>query len=93
MSIETNQPTICIRYWSTKILSTNHMKFRFSTLDNEIPYPFNEKNVKNKIALYQLKKSQLDFRLVILCEKTGKFINTDISCRSNPLLEGMIKRL
>lgn len=61
-----------------------------SLLDNdEMLYPFDGHNVKKKILLYQLKKSQLDFRLVIRCEQTGEFLNTNVFCRSNPLLEGI----
>jgi hypothetical protein len=56
----------------------------------EMPCPFNGNNVKDRIAIYQLKKSLLDFRLVIRCEQTGQFFDTDISCRSKALLEGKI---
>ncbi|CAF2562310.1 unnamed protein product [Rotaria sp. Silwood2] len=55
--------------------------------NDDMSYPFIGNNVKSKIANYQLKKSQLDFRLVIRCEQTGEFFNTNIFCRSNPLLE------
>ncbi|CAF0890765.1 unnamed protein product [Rotaria sordida] len=64
-----------------------HINILYSFDNNEMSYPFIGNNVKNKIAHYQLKKSQLDFRLVIKCEQTGKFFNTNIFCRSNPLLE------
>jgi hypothetical protein len=58
-------------------------------IDNsEILYPFHGNNAKNKIAMYQLKKTQLDFRLVVRCEQTGRFIDTNTFCRSNELLEG-----
>ncbi|CAF0782036.1 unnamed protein product [Rotaria sp. Silwood1] len=51
-------------------------------------YPFIGNNAKSKIAIYQLKKSQLDFRLVIRCNnQTDEFVDLNISCRSNPLLE------
>ncbi|CAF4181285.1 unnamed protein product, partial [Rotaria sordida] len=55
--------------------------------NSDITYPFIGNNAKSKIATYQLKKSQLDFRLVIRCNQTGEFIDLNISCRSNPLLE------
>ncbi|UJR08555.1 hypothetical protein I4U23_012816 [Adineta vaga] len=55
--------------------------------NNELSYPFDGMNAKTKIVRYQLKKSQLDFRLVIRCEQTETFLNTDIFCRSNALLE------
>ncbi|CAF0959328.1 unnamed protein product [Adineta steineri] len=55
--------------------------------NNERSYAFIGNNAKNKIAIYQLKKSQLDFRLVIRSEQTGEFFNTNIFCRSNALLE------
>jgi len=51
-------------------------------------YPFNGNDAKRKIIEYQLKKSQLDFRLVIRSEQTGQFFNTNIFCRSNELIEG-----
>ncbi|CAF0803920.1 unnamed protein product [Adineta ricciae] len=55
--------------------------------DSELSYPFEGANAKSKIALYQLKRSQLDFRLVIKSEQPETFSNTDIFCRSNELLE------
>ncbi|CAF2623296.1 unnamed protein product [Rotaria sp. Silwood2] len=55
--------------------------------NSDITYPFIGNNAKSKIATYQLKKSQLDFRLVIRYNQTGEFIDLNISCRSNPLLE------
>lgn len=61
--------------------------------DSELSYPFEGANAKSKIALYQLKKSQLDFRLVIKSEQTETFSNTDIFCRSNELLEGKMLML
>jgi hypothetical protein len=51
-------------------------------------YPFIGNNAKSKIATYQLKKSLLDFRLVIRCNQTGEFLDPNISCRSSALLEG-----
>jgi hypothetical protein len=51
-------------------------------------YPFNGNDAKRKITEYQLKKSQLDFRLVIRSEQTGQFFNTNIFCRSDELIEG-----
>ncbi|UJR37668.1 hypothetical protein I4U23_030364 [Adineta vaga] len=42
---------------------------------------------KQKIAMYQLKKSQLDFRLVMKCAETGEYIDLNASCRSEELLE------
>ncbi len=64
------------------------------SLDNSgITYPFIGNNAKSKIATYQLKKSQLDFRLVFRCNQTGEFIDLNVSCRSNALLEGKIKIL
>lgn len=60
-------------------------------LENEsITYPFIGNNAKSKIATYQLKKSQLDFRLVIRCNQTGEFLDLNVSCRTNALLEGKI---
>ena len=64
--------------------------FCVSLDDSEITYPFMGKNAKSKIATYQLKKSQLDFRLVMRCSQTGEFLDLNISCRSYPLLEGSI---
>ncbi|CAF0860055.1 unnamed protein product [Rotaria sp. Silwood1] len=64
-----------------------HINTLYSFDNNEMSYPFIGNNAKTKIAYYQLKKSQLDFRLVIRCEQTGEFFNTNIYCRSNPLLE------
>ncbi|CAM4745789.1 unnamed protein product [Rotaria magnacalcarata] len=55
--------------------------------NSDITYPFIGNSAKHKIASYELKKSQLDFRLVIRCNQTGEFIDLNISCRSNPLLE------
>ncbi|CAF3610675.1 unnamed protein product [Adineta steineri] len=52
-----------------------------------IVYPFIGNNAKNKIANYQLKKSQLDFRLVFRCHQTDEFIDLNVSCRSDELLE------
>lgn len=64
----------------------------FLFLDNsDITYPFIGNNAKSKIATYQLKKSQLDFRLVLRCNRTGEFIDLNVSCRTNALLEGNIK--
>jgi hypothetical protein len=61
----------------------------FSFLENsDITYPFIGNSAKSKIAAYQLKKSQLDFRLVLRCNQTEEFIDLNISCRSNALLEG-----
>ena len=68
------------------LTSINHFFFHID--DNETLYPFNGNNAKNKIAIYQLKKSQLDFRLVIRCEKTDEFLDTNIYCRSDELIEG-----
>ena len=62
--------------------------FSFDLENSDITYPFIGNNAKSKIATYQLKKSQLDFRLVVLCNQTGEFVDLNISCRSNPLLEG-----
>ena len=68
-----------------------HFNFDLLLLDNsEMSCSFNGNNVKDIIAKYQLKKSHLDFRIVIKCEKTEEFFDTDISCRSNALLEGKI---
>jgi len=59
-----------------------------SLFDNsDITYPFIGSNAKMKITTYQLKKSQLDFRLVLRCNQTGEFVDLNISCRSNALLE------
>ncbi len=61
-------------------------------LDNsDITYPFIGNNAKSKIATYQLKKSQLDFRLVLRSQHTGEFIDLNVSCRTAELLEGNIK--
>jgi len=49
-------------------------------------HPFISNNVKQIIALYQLKKSKLDFRLAVQI-KPGTFLSTDICCRSNELVE------
>ena len=51
-------------------------------------HPFLGENAKNKIARYQLKKSQLDFRLVEYCPQTNDFIDKGISCLTPPLTEG-----
>ena len=68
--------------------NTNRLLVR---LDNcHITYPFLGNNAKSKIATYQLKKSQLDFRLVLRCNQTGEFIDLNVSCRTNALLEGNI---
>ncbi|CAF3317032.1 unnamed protein product [Rotaria socialis] len=64
-----------------------HINNLYAFENNDMPCPFVGHNAKNKIARYQLKKSQIDFRLVIKCDKTGEFLNTNIFCRSNSLLE------
>lgn len=61
---------------------------RLSLFDNsDITYPFIGDTPKAKIATYQLKKSQLDFRVVVRCPRTGDFIDANVSCRTNALLE------
>lgn len=50
-------------------------------------HAFETTHVKRRIALYQLKQSQLDFRLMIKSEHTGEFLDMGIYCRSSPLLE------
>ncbi len=55
---------------------------------SDTAHPFLGDNAKNKIARYNLKKSEIDFRLVNLSEQTHEFIDTGIYCRSNALLEG-----
>ena len=51
-------------------------------------HPFLGESAKNKIALYQLKKSQLDFRIVEYCPHTNDFVDKGISCLTAPLVEG-----
>ncbi|CAF0967994.1 unnamed protein product [Adineta ricciae] len=58
--------------------------------DHLVTCTFEGDTPKKKIALYQLKKSQLDFRLVMRCPQTGGFIDLHASCRSRELLEGLI---
>jgi hypothetical protein len=61
----------------------------FVCLDNSnTSHPFSGNNMRSRIALYQLKKCQLDFRLVIKSEKTDEFIDTKVFCRSDELIEG-----
>ncbi|CAF1539390.1 unnamed protein product [Adineta ricciae] len=55
--------------------------------DHLVTCRFEGDTPKKKIALYQLKKSQLDFRLVMRCPQTGGFIDLHASCRSRELLE------
>ena len=87
MSSETNDYFICI--WYEK--SMRKINSSIVCLENEsITYPFIGNNAKSKIATYQLKKSQLDFRLVIRCNQTGEFLDLNVSCRTNALLEGKI---
>lgn len=62
--------------------------FFLSKDNSDITYPFVGDTPKAKIATYELKKSQLDFRLVFRCPQTGEFIDLNVSCRSNALLEG-----
>ena len=62
----------------------------FFSLDKDIhAQSFMGDSPKNKIAIYQLKYSQLDFRLVAKCNKAD-FIDLNISCRSNALREGKL---
>jgi len=74
--------------------SIGQLNYLFYSLDNsDIIHPFTGNNAKDKIAIYQLKKSQLDFRLVFLSNENGEFEDLNASCRSNALLEGKISIL
>ncbi len=59
----------------------------FSLDKNNHAQSFTGDTPKNKIAIYQLKQSQLDFGLVAKFNKTD-FIDLNVSCRSSALLEG-----